>query len=297
MHLVLGHPDDSCCAGVLARFLERGLTARLIADPFAAPTRLTWHLGNTGVDSRLSFDGLCTETISSVLVRDVGSLPADGWDPVDHAYMQAETRAALLAWLESLPCPVINRASAALWYRHRTPLLAWLPLLRRAGLPTPEILLTNDPADARDFGLQLEDDGAGGALCTPLTSNAAWLVTGADWSGVAKLQELAPICLTEPHGPAQSACVVGDRILWEGDPSAEAAALAPNLLALARGAGLTLLEVAIASGRRGLVVAVVDPHVRFNHFSACTRDRILDALVDLLTNEFTRVRQAELVSP
>jgi hypothetical protein len=297
MHLVLGHPDDYCCAGVLARFLERGFPARLVTDPLAVPARFVWRLDNAGMETRLALDGTSPTTVSSVLVRDVGWLQTDGWDPSDHAYMQAETRAALLAWLESLPCPVINRTSAAIWYRHRLPLLAWLPLLRGAGLPTPEIVLTNDAADARNFGLQLEDEGAGGALCTPLTTDAAWLVTASDWTGLAKLQELAPVCLSEPHGPAQSACIVGDRILWDRDPSSEVAGLAPNLLRFARTAGLTLLEVAVAAGRRGPFVAVVEPHVRFDHFRARTRELILDALVDVLTGETAQVREVEEASP
>jgi hypothetical protein len=297
MHLVLGHPDDYCCAGVLARFLERGFPARLVTDPLAVPARFVWRLDNAGMETRLALDGTSPTTVSSVLVRDVGWLQTDGWDPSDHAYMQAETRAALLAWLESLPCPVINRTSAAIWYRHRLPLLAWLPLLRGAGLPTPEIVLTNNSADARNFGLQLEDEGAGGALCTPLTTDAAWLVTASDWTGLAKLQELAPVCLSEPHGPAQSACIVGDRILWDRDPSSEVAGLAPNLLRFARTAGLTLLEVAVAASRRGPLVAVVEPHVRFDHFRACTRELILDALVNILTGETAQVREVEEASP
>lgn len=208
MHLVLGHPEDSCCAGVLAKLQERGLPVRLLPDLLAPPARLAWRLDDAGLDSRLALDGLSPETISSVLVRDAGWLDPAGWDPADHAYMQAKTQAALLAWLAGLLCPVINRACAPLWYRPRMPLLAWRPLLRRAGLPTPE---TNDPARARYFGRRLKADGAGGEVFTPLTGDGAWLVTDSDWSGLSTLQELAPVCLTEPHGQAQSACVVGDR--------------------------------------------------------------------------------------
>lgn len=297
MHLVLGHPDDSCCAGVLAKFRARGLPARLLPDLLAPPARLVWHLDDAGLDSRLALDGLTPETISSVLVRDAGRLDPAGWDFADHAYMQAETQAALLAWLAGLPCPVINRASAALWYRPRMPMLAWRPLLRRAGLPTPETLLTNDPAKARDFGRRLEADGAGGAVFTPLTEDGAWLVTGSDWSGLAALQELAPVCLTEPHGPAQSACVVGDRIVWDGAPPPEAGVLAPSLLGLAEAAGLTLIEVAVAPVRRGRAVVLVEPLVRLDRFHAPARERILDALVGLLTGEAAGVRKTEAASP
>ena len=280
MYLLLGRLDDSCCAGVLARLLKRELPARLVSDPLAPPARLAWRLDDAGLDSRFALDGSSAETISGVLVRDVGWLDPAGWDPDDHAYMQAETRAALLAWLASLPCPVINRASAAFWYRPRMPLLGWRPLLQRAGLPTPEILFTNDSGEAREFVRRLEADGAGGAVCTPQTGEGAWLVTGSDASGVAALQALAPVCLAEPHGPAQSACVVGERIVWDGKPSPAAAALAPNFLRLAEAAGLAFLEVAVAPVRRGPAVVLVDALPRLEHFRAPIRERILDVLVE-----------------
>jgi hypothetical protein len=99
VHLVLGHSDDSCCAGVLGRLKERGLPACLLPDPLAPPARFAWRLDDVGLESSLAIDGSNPETISSVLVRDTGWLDPAGWNPTDHAYMQAETRAALLAWL------------------------------------------------------------------------------------------------------------------------------------------------------------------------------------------------------
>lgn len=292
MYLLLGRLDDSCCAGVLARLLEQGLPVRLVADPLAPPARLAWRLDDTGLDSRLALDGRSPESISGVLVRDVGWLDPAGWEPDDHAYMQTESRAALLAWLTGLPCPVINRASAALWYRSRLPLLAWRPLLHRAGLPTPEILLTNDPDETLNFVQRLEAEGVGGAVCTTLTADGTWLVTPSHATGLGALQKLAPVCLVEPHGPTRSACVVGDRIVWDGTPSSEYAALEPHFLRLAEIAGLAFLEVAAAPVRRGPAVVLVDPLVRLEHFRTPARERILDALLSLLTGEALRVPQA-----
>ena len=285
MHLVLGRPDDSCCAGVLSRLRARGLPARLLADPLAPPTRFAWRLDDAGLENSFALDGVNPTAISSVLVRETAWLDPAGWDPTDHTYMLAETQAVLLAWLAGLPCPVINRASAALWYRPRISLLGWRPLLRGAGLPTPEILLTNDPNSARDFGHQLEVNGAGGAVCTPLTGDAAWLITGSNWSGLAALQELAPACLTEPHGPTQCACVVGNCIVWDGAPPPEAAELQPGLFRLAQATGLDLVEVAVAPVRQGLAVVFVEQLIQLDHFHAPVRERILDALVDILTGE------------
>lgn len=291
MHLILGAPDDPCCTGVLARLRERGLDAHLLFQPLAAVGRFSWCLDDTGADSRLAIDRLATEMISSVFVRDVGVLSPVGWKPPDHAYMQAEIRAALLAWLESLPCPVINRMPAAVWYRQLIPLVEWLPLLRRAGLPVPEILLTSDPTEARNFSRRLN-----GALCTPLTSDASWIITERDWPGLARLQEFAPICLTEAHGATWPACVIGDQVIWDGDPPAAVVALAPQLLRFADLCRLSWFEAVIASVRRGLGVTMIATFVQFDHFQDAARERILDALANILTGGSSQARQREQVS-
>jgi hypothetical protein len=293
VHLLLGHPQDPFCAAVRARLEALGHPARIVANPFEPPARFAWRLDGPAPVSRLAWDDATDGApIAGVLVRSAGWPDPDGWDPADHAYVQAETQAALLAWLAGLPCPVVNRAAAGFFYRPRLPLVAWRPLLRRAGLPSTETLVTNDPQVARDFGRRLEAEGAGGAVCTPLTGETAWLVAGPDWAGLAALQEATPVCLAEPHGPAQSACVVGDRIIWDGAASDEVAALAPGLLRLAGIAGLAFLEVAVAPVRRGMVVVLVDPLPALDRFRRKARDRILDALVGVLTAAGAAARPA-----
>ena len=116
MYLLLGHSDDPCCAGVAARLAARGLDARIVADPLAPPATLTWRLDASGLSSRL-VTGAAGDEIEGVLVRDTAWLDPAGWEPDDHAYMQAELRAVMLAWLAGLSCPVVNRPDAALWYR------------------------------------------------------------------------------------------------------------------------------------------------------------------------------------
>src|SRR5439155_22017196 len=113
MHLLLGHFEDSCCAGVFARLEARGLPVRIVAAPLAPPAQLTWRLDAAGLASSLYPDAPDT-AIAGVLVRDSGWLEPDGWDAADHAYMQAELRAVILACLAGPACPAINRPHAAL---------------------------------------------------------------------------------------------------------------------------------------------------------------------------------------
>ena len=44
MHLLLGHPEDPCCAAVLARLNAGGLPARIVASPLMPPAQLKWRL-------------------------------------------------------------------------------------------------------------------------------------------------------------------------------------------------------------------------------------------------------------
>jgi hypothetical protein len=53
MHLLLGHSEDPCCAGVFAALKARGLPARIVAAPLAPPAQLTWRLDAAGVASSL----------------------------------------------------------------------------------------------------------------------------------------------------------------------------------------------------------------------------------------------------
>jgi hypothetical protein len=282
MYLLVGHAGDTCCAGVLSRLASRGLPARIVASPLAPPARFAWHLTDDGLTSRLDLDNDGTD-IAGVLVRATAWLDPAGWTLEDYAYMQAEILAATLAWLTGLRCPVINRPSAAIWYRSRASLLDWGPLLRRCGLLVPDQVITNDPAEAHAFGRRLADDGVAGVVYAPLTGEATYLVaTGAAWQGLADLQERSPVRLSEPHGPTSPACIVGGQIFWDYDPSPEIRALEPHLGRLASATGLDFLEVVTAPLRGGPGVVMVEPMPVLEHFAPATRNRILDALTALL---------------
>ncbi|MEA2940195.1 MAG: hypothetical protein QOD09_724 [Bradyrhizobium sp.] len=285
MHLLLGHPEDLCCVGVFNRLEARGLPVRIVAAPLAPPARLRWRLDAAGLASSLYPDTPDTG-IAGILVRDTGWLEPDGWDEADHVYMQAELRAVTLAWLAGLACPVINRPDAALWYRAGAPVLAWRALLRRSGLPLPEVVVTSDPAEARAFRRRLAMGGVAGAVYAPLTEAASYLLADDDaWERLAALQLRAPVCLAEPHGPPTLGCIVGNAVIWDRAPPPEAVALEPALSRFAAAAHLAFVEIALAPVRRGLAVVLVDTLPRLEHFALAARDRIIDALVALLVPE------------
>lgn len=153
MILVAGGLADSVTEFVCARLAERGYAYRLLdLGRYPARHRVMWrwrdgHPEGTiaGPDWRLDL-----ADISGVYVRFLGPegrLPLNA--DVDTAdALRAEADAGLMALLEDLPCPVVNRVAGGM-SNNSKPYQALL--LRRAGLRVPPTLVTNDAAAARAF--------------------------------------------------------------------------------------------------------------------------------------------------
>lgn len=303
MHLVLGHPEDTCCTALLDRLAAAGCDARVIAAPLDAPA--LHHL-------RIDSDGACSTAlilgdppaeltenvptdgvpIESVFVRSSGALDPAGWIAADHAYMQAEVQAAMLAWLFALDCPVVNRVNVELWYRARLPLLHWIGALRACGLPAPGMIIANDEAEIDGFRQDAERRGVPGAVFLSLAQQNSWLVGREEWKGVLALGTHAPVCLAEPHGPVRLLCVVGQAIIWDGAPTPGESALSGRLLQFARSVGLEFVEIGLARVDAGIAVVHVDLLPRLERFSGDAQGLILDGLMDLLLGRASRGRAA-----
>jgi hypothetical protein len=283
MHLIVGHLQDSCCAALLKRVASEGFDVRLIEAPLDAPALHSLQVEPDGRAStvRGSSPGLA-EPIESLFLRASGTIDPAGWDAADHAYMQAEIQATMLAWISALDCPVVNRVGAELWYRPRLPLLHWLAPLRASGLRSPDTIVTNDGEEISRFRKCLEDRAAPGAVLTSLARHETWLVAPDEWPGVLGLSRHGPVCLSEPHGTARSLCVVGDEVIWDRHPSSMELALAPRLLRFAQLTGLQFVELAVAQVHDGPAVVHIDPLPRLENFAGEAQDCIIGALADLL---------------
>ena len=264
----------------------RGYEARIIANPMAQPLRFAWRLATHSSASQLIWeDGthLLDSDIAGVLVRGSGSVTPDGWNQDDLAYVQKETHAALLAWLWSLDCPVINRYPAALWHWPDAPLLFWQPWLKQCGLRLLDSLVSNVEQETRAFGAGLGDD----AVYAPLTAEARYRLGCDDhWDKLAAMQRHAPVHLTQAPVAPHSACVVGPRVLWEGTPPTNLDTLEPALARFSTVAGLAFVEITITTLGDGPRVAEVNPYPRVEHFGQSAQREIVASLVQLLTEEF-----------
>ena len=127
MHLVVGQCGDTCCAGVLARLVGAwpARPHRRFAAGAAGTARLAPRRRWADEPARLRRGP--ADEIAGVLVRGTGWVDPAGWAPDGsrlHAGGDARRHARLA---RGLSCPVINRHSAAMWYRGRDSLSRLAP--------------------------------------------------------------------------------------------------------------------------------------------------------------------------
>jgi hypothetical protein len=282
MYLLLGDPQDPLCQVIRTSIEVLGHQARIVAKPMAGPLRFAWRLGDPTSNSELIWeDGTCLSDseISGVLVRRPGSISAEGWNPEDLAYLQAETEAALLAWLWSLKCPVVNRCPPALWYRPDPSLLFWQPWLEQCGLRALNSMISNVEQEIRSFGAGLGRE----AVYAPLTAEARYgLASDERWNQLVALLRLVPVHLTQAFVAVHSACVVGQHVVWGGRPPPDANTLEPRLTRFSTISGLAFFEIAITPTADDTRVAAVYPYPRLEHFDQAAQREIAVNLVQLL---------------
>src|SRR5262249_10859845 len=128
----------------------------------------------------------------------------------------AEAQAAMLGWLWGLPCPVINRVPAWLWYGTQRPIISWGSLLRRCGLPPLDSVITDCAKEISRFLSQ-----HGGAAADQLTGTGdRYLAQEADTQRLTDTARMMPLRLTKLHEGAWRVCVAGPRLVWdEGTPT------------------------------------------------------------------------------
>jgi hypothetical protein len=131
MHVILCHPDDAAALWLHGALIALGLPkVELVAvEQLVYARRIVHRIDSAGDRSVIDlFDGrkLDSATIAG-LVNRIRFLPQQHLTRVaasDRSYAADELRAWLLAWLDSLPCPVINRARpqdlGGLWHHPAT---------------------------------------------------------------------------------------------------------------------------------------------------------------------------------
>jgi len=152
--LVAGGLADTVTELVCARLAACGYPYRLLdLGLYPSGCQINWHWQDTGTsgyiegpDWRLDLDDL-----TGVYVRYLGTdgrMPLPDIPPASAAAMYFEYDSGLMALLEDLRCPVVNRVAGGVSNNSK----AYQALLvRQYGLLTPPTLITNDPEAVRRF--------------------------------------------------------------------------------------------------------------------------------------------------
>jgi len=284
MYLLLGDLDSPICTAILRLLEGKGYNARIIANPLVSPFRFALRLDTSNSASWLTCDDgthLSDREIEGVLVCEPQQIPTDRWEAADLPYVERENRAALLAWLWSLDCPVINRYPAALWFHPDTPLLFWQVQLQQCGLHALPSLISNAEQETHDFVESLGTE----TVYAPLTAPASrYPLQGSfDRYQLAAIQRHMPVHLTQAPTALQLACVVGSPVVWDGPTPRGADELELAFTRLSALARLPFLEFALTPVADGMRVAAVNAFPRIENFGPNAQHGIATAVVQLLT--------------
>jgi hypothetical protein len=144
--LLCGNDGDLLLKDAARLLQSGGHGARFIEDFFDNTAKIAWRLGPERQSSLIRPpDGLAISDreIRGVLVRKAPFERRDGWSAKDATYRHAEKEAAMLGWIWSLTCPVINRYSPELWFGPVDSIDYWHGRLERFSLE-PERLRLRD---------------------------------------------------------------------------------------------------------------------------------------------------------
>jgi glutathione synthase/RimK-type ligase-like ATP-grasp enzyme len=158
--LVVGGLADRVTELVCARLDDCGYSYRLLDLGFyPSGFDVNWRWEDSHPRGYIGGHGwrLDLEELSGVFVRYLGAegrMPPPDVEPAQAPAMYFEYDSGLMALLEDLPCPVVNRLAGGMSNSSK----AYQALLvRQCGLRTPRTLISCDPSDVRRFS----DDCAG----------------------------------------------------------------------------------------------------------------------------------------
>jgi glutathione synthase/RimK-type ligase-like ATP-grasp enzyme len=318
MILVVGGLADTVAELVCARLADCGYPYRLLDLGFyPSGFRVNWHWKDSSLRGYIETADwrLDLEDLTGVYVRYLGAegrVAPPGIAPVSAPTMFFEYDSGLMALLEELPCPVINRVAGGMSNSSK---MYQALLVRECGLLTPPTLVTNDPVAVRRF----YDDCRREVVYKSL-SGIRSIVRRLEPEQLQRLKLLR-------HGPAQFQAfipgenirvhTVGDRLFAsivhsdavdyryggrEGndvvmEPTIVPPVVAQACLRLARRLDLLLTGIDLKQTPDGDYYCFeVNPSPGFLYYEQQTRQPISVALADLLQNGL-RPRVAEEAMP
>ena len=242
---LIGDREDLFCSDLGEGLRKNGYGALLCDQFLDAGPKLEWRFDSEQSSSSIWLGNqtkISESDIAGVVLRkplaDLGSLAATE----NATYSHAEQGVALLSWIWSLRCPVINRYRPELWFEPTKSLDFWCGKLMGFGLEAYR------PADfsKQPQSPQAEDEGGAEEVRSYLCS------------------------------------VIGSRIIWDQGTPGQVGSINDSLIEFTRSLGLTYVECRIldSNGRTG--IASVQPFPEYHQFCLRSREEIISELVKLL---------------
>jgi hypothetical protein len=282
VYLILGEPTKSLAKPLLARLHAIGAEILSITD-LTSEIEMMWRLDAALSSFELHLpDGrtILQEQLLGVIalapsVGDIKSIK-------EKEYLRAEKRAALLAWIFGLKCPVVNRFRPMFWISPRIPLPLWHRSLTKCGLPVIDEVLSNVPAELKAFAGKFRGD----LNYSPLSSEQCYRVaTADDFEGLSKLTQFCLINLRHHSPLVYAACIVDRNVFWNQSVPAVLINLQDRLVQFAVTAGLAILEVALLLIGDTPKVCSIEPFPKLERFGPDSCDAIANALLSVLRSD------------
>jgi hypothetical protein len=252
--LIIGKQADPCC-GLVAEYIQSNAHRVLLLPESDLFPRLgfSWMPPSGGTitwnDVQLSLS-----EIAGVLYRGDGRpVTSDEYQTSEGRYLTAEWNALTMAWLDRMPCPVVNRLKPELWYRPRlnvADLATVAPSLREL---LPPMLVTTQRDEIRRFWAAHPGD----MFYTPLTSCAEYPVRNdADLDSMETLCGALPVQLIKLEERARLNCfVTADDVVFLGNDGAIAQPPSSDLtlrcIAAGKALGILFYKLSLVARPRG----------------------------------------------
>lgn len=283
--LILANEYDYCSYAIYEILKDEKKNVLLIPErDFVSKTSFKWKFNNS-FSGHLQYGSsfLNFSELSGVLMRYVGSWQQSK-DVVaeDIVYVASERRAAFLAWLQSLLCPVVNRPLPQTTVGEYPSSFDLFEIINQTGLKTHRTLITNNYQEALDFHKICGNK----TIYSPLSVSSKYLLSDDDIEKIKPIIKVLPVSLYDQlEGEKIELFIIGQKILVETS-TGKTATLPKNieekLIRLNQKLGLVFSKMKFLRRKSDFYFLSVDNYPQYFRCSEELKNKINRELLNLL---------------
>ena len=159
-YLIIGNPDDHCCKSIKTLFQRMKKDFVFIDEKKLSVLKCSWY--NNGGHIQYNKKIIKLDDVEGILLRITDSVT----NSFDDEYVFHETRAAMISWISSMNCPVVNNLPPELWMKEYRSTRDFYLEIFQSGLSIPDNITTDNVDDLNNF----LKHNSNGVLLWPLSS-------------------------------------------------------------------------------------------------------------------------------